>query len=243
MKIKIIAIFKYSKQLKENLLKYIGVEHANKIRINRKKRYSKYILFKFEYKNLFGEFNIFQYCQQLLLVKILDVKQNAGLDMSNAFKGCVYLKKVIFFCEIKNVIKTDSMFENCYRLTYLDLEKIDLSNTITADRMFKDCCRLKKIKFDNQGMKKIVSAKYMFSLTSITDINLSINSPNLNDVSFMFEMVMNLKKIDLMFIEKTKNCNVENILICAGKVAIVGRQNFLKVKKNGIGCKFIIKEI
>ena len=86
------------------------------------------------------------------------------------------------------VTDMSQMFENCSKLTSLDVSHFDTRNVTSMRRMFYGCQRLETLATEDWNTQSLRNASYMFmNCTSLTELNLSgWNTSNLQYISNMF---------------------------------------------------------
>ena len=123
-------------------------------------------------------------------------------DLSNFFNGCYNLENIIFPQNEKaeNIEQFDYMFNNCSKLSSIDLSNISLKNAKKMKFFLSDCINLKNINFPIDGKaNKVEEYTGMFynciNLVSIDMSNFSF--VNTKSLSFMFFNCINLEQIIL----------------------------------------------
>ena len=108
---------------------------------------------------------------------------------------------------VKNAINLRSMFENCSKLTSLDLSNFNTSNVTDMYFMFYGCSGLTSLDLSNFNTSNVTDMRYMFRLCSkLTSLDLSnFNTSNVTYMSYMFSGCSGLTSLDL------SNFNTSNV--------------------------------
>ena len=98
----------------------------------------------------------------LVTVDFSNVKLKAGLDSAyQMFKGCGKLETVMLD-GFKAPRSLKEMFLECYKLSSIDLGKMDTSNTEVMEGMFRKCTALTSVSLDGIDTSKVTSMNSMF---------------------------------------------------------------------------------
>lgn len=105
------------------------------------------------------------------------------------FSDCVNLKTIVGISNLKtsNVTKMTAMFNNCYKLTNLDLSGFNTSNVTSMQGMFFDCLSLTSLDLSSFRTDKVTDMELMFSACQSLK-KLDISSFNTKNVVTMFSM-------------------------------------------------------
>ena len=168
-----------------------------------------------------------------------EIKDNCKIKINDnniGFNYCYEFKEkgkyIIQYTFIKNITKTDFMFNGCASLIMINLSNfntqnvtnmysmfngcsslanINLTNTYThyvidMGFMFNRCSSLKNISLANFNTQKVTNMYCMFNgCSSLTNINLTnFNTQNVTNMSCMFNECSSLTNIDL---SKNSKCN------------------------------------
>jgi len=210
---------------------------------------------------------LIQIKQEILEIKLEEIKRNAVTDFSCMFYKCQSLKEVdtewetshvidmnhmLYGCEsltyingisqfnTKNVKYMNEMFCNCKDLKYLpDLSKWDIKNVKNMNRMFYGCKSLKNLpNISNWETKNVMSDK----LCGCVKLDIIF----ITNTNMMFFQCNTLKRLpDISKSNLSKAINDSNIMILTYKieknkgVRLFGT-NFIKKNKNN--CKLFINE-
>ena len=134
-------------------------------------------------------YQMFLYCEKL-----------ASLDLSN-------------WCMRDNILGCRHMFCVCSSLTTIgDTSNWKLTNVKYAQYMFDDCSKLTSLNVSNWGMDSAINLKNMFaSCSSLTELNLSNwNVSNVEDMSFMLYSCSKLGSIDVSKWNTSKVTNLDH---------------------------------
>ena len=105
------------------------------------------------------------------------------------------------------VTTMSGMFEDCSRLTSLDLSSFNAENVQNMSAMFSGCQNLTSLNLSNFNAENVQNMGSMFyGCSSLTSLNLSnFNAEKVKDMSLMFYECKNLTSLDL------SNFNTENV--------------------------------
>jgi len=97
------------------------------------------------------------------------------------------------------VTTMSGMFEDCSRLTSLDLSSFNAENVQNMSAMFSGCQNLTSLNLSNFNTEDVQNMSFMFDgCKSLTSLNLSnFNAENVKDMSYMFKGCSRLTSLDL----------------------------------------------
>ncbi len=100
---------------------------------------------------------------------------------------------------VTNITSTYKMFYNCFRLTSLDISKLDTSNVTDMSEMFGSCSSLMNLDVSKLDTSSVTNMDSMFcGCSSLTSLDLSnFITSNVTDMSYMFGLCSSLKSLDL----------------------------------------------
>lgn len=147
-------------------------------------------------------------------------------DMSYMFNECSKLTSLDLsnFNTFK-VNRMDSMFDNCSGLTTLDLSNFDTSNVIDMFNMFRGCRSLTTLDLSSFDTSKVTTMNAMFSdCHNLTSADLSsFDTTNVDDMSFMFDNCFNLTALDLSSFDTSKVRKMDDMFYgCSSLTTIKG---------------------
>ena len=164
-----------------------------------------------------GKFIVVMPTRQETKLKELDesnVKLFINDKLTNYKKYFVPTKTGIYTIKLKLSFKiTDcsSMFENCTKITEIDLSSFDSSEVKDMKDMFSWCIGLKKINLSSLNTKKVENMENMFNYcTCLENIDLSsFNTENVKNMQYMFGHCESLTNLNLSSFntKKVKNIN------------------------------------
>lgn len=96
-----------------------------------------------------------------------------------------------------NVTDMSSMFQECGRLTNIDVSVFDTSQVTDMNNMFYMCESLETLDLNNFKNDKVTNTSYMFkNCFALTNLNLgNFNIGKIDDIKFMFDECYNLMNI------------------------------------------------
>lgn len=120
--------------------------------------------------------SLFEGCIKLTSIDVSNWNTTSVVNMSNTFKGCEKLEKIVGIqtWNTTKVTLMNGMFENCSSLTKLDLSNFNTSQVTDMTAMFSGCSELTTLDLSNFNTSKVIKSDNMFAgCTSLTSINLS----------------------------------------------------------------------
>ena len=102
--------------------------------------------------------SLFQHCESLSHLNILNFKTSNVINMKNMFDSCINLTSLDFDLILFNthlVTNMEYMFNNCKELDILDVSKFDTSLVTNMRNMFQSCKKLTSIFFSNKYGKYV----------------------------------------------------------------------------------------
>ncbi len=131
---------------------------------------------------------------------------NEELDFSNMFQDCEKLTSIDLSKFKTNLVKNmDFMFNNCASLKTIDLSKFETYNLTSMRSMFSDCSSLESIDISNFHTEKVNTMSFLFNAcSSLKYANLSnIETKNIIYMDYMFFECPNLLYLDLSSFQNT----------------------------------------
>ena len=118
--------------------------------------------------------NIFYNCIKLKSINISMTNTSNLIDAGFAFSNCISLENINLPNNLIYLESTENMFENCIKLTSINLGFLEGDSKLNVTRgMFKGCSSLIEIIFPNIDAKKISDASELFlGCTNLTNANL-----------------------------------------------------------------------
>ena len=128
--------------------------------------------------------------------------------MSGMFEDCSRLTSLdLSSFNAENVQNMSAMFSGCQNLTSLNLSNFNAENLQNMGSMFYSCSSLTSLNLSNFNAENVQNMGSMFyGCSSLTSLNLSnFNAEKVKDMSLMFYECKNLTSLDL------SNFNTENV--------------------------------
>lgn len=127
----------------------------------------------------------------------------SGFDMSNLkdasfmFMGCENLQHLKLFATTEKLQTLLGTFENCKKLTGLDVSNLNTSSVTNMNNMFEQCESLSTVWLTNFDTSNVTEMNYMFrECKNLTSLDLSsFNTGNVTDINYMFYGCSSLKTI------------------------------------------------
>ena len=137
----------------------------------------------------------------------------ANKNSASFFSGFKNLKSVAFNDNFDTSYVTDMsyMFDNCEKLTNIDLSNFNTENTTKMHNMFYNCKSLQNLNLKSFNTKNVTDMGAMFQYCeSLTELDLSnFNTSKVTTMIVMFDSCKNLKKLN---IKNFDTSNVETML-------------------------------
>ena len=166
-----------------------------------------------------------------------EITDNCIIEINNEIIPFNYFYKFnrkgkykIKYSFIKNINKTDYMFNGCESLINLNFSHFNSENVTKMKRMFTNCGSLTNLNLSNFNTENITDMSFMFTnCGSLTNLNLSnFNTKNVTDMSFMFENCKSLTNLNL------SNFNTENVTNMKGMFSKCESLNYLNLSNFNI---------
>ena len=148
--------------------------------------------------------------------EIYTVEINSDTDFTNcSFSGKTNLLTVEYLKVTSQVTNTDYMFQNCFKLTQLDLSKWDIKNVTNMEAMFYNCSKLTQLDVGNLDTSQVTNMDYMFyNCTQLTQLDLSnFDTSKVTNMNYMFYYCDNLIAIGMIY------CNLKTINTLSSKLS------------------------
>jgi len=158
---------------------------------------------------LFYTKEAFYDCQSLTSLDLSSLNFGSVISAKKMFYNCINLENLIMPNKMTSLVRTDNMFENCYKLNSINLGFLEnTSDLVVAEGMFKNCEKLTEIQFPNIDTINLDNTNEMFSgCLNIKSINLEgLKARNITSISKMFSNCKNLEYLNI-FNACTKNAD------------------------------------
>lgn len=157
--------------------------------------------------------------------------------IEESFRQCELTSCVHFFLEFQklkaieglanlNTSKVETMycmFNNCGRLSSLDLTGFDTSNVFSMSYMFQGCWSLSSLDLSGFNTSNLIVMNEMFSgCSSLTSLNLKgFNTSKIKDMRFLFYDCSSLSSLDLTSFDTSKVTDMNSMFKnCSGLVTL-----------------------
>ena len=120
------------------------------------------------------------------------------------------------------------MFQNCSKLTSLNVSNFDTSNVTNMRYMFYNCSSLTSLNVSNFNTSKVTDMKWMFSYcSSLTSLNVSnFNTSNVTNMSYMFYYCPKLTSLDLSNFYTSKVTSMTQMFYNCSSLTSLNLSNF-----------------
>ena len=144
------------------------------------------------------------------------------------------------FVNTSNMTNMSYMFQNCSKLTSLNLSGWDTSNVTNMNGMFYDCTGLTSLDVSNFNTSKVTDMSAMFrSCKVLTSLNLSnFDTSYVTNMCFMFERCYNLTSLDLSNFDTSNVTDMRAMFSSCSGLTSLDLSNFNTSKVDSIGWIF-----
>ena len=155
-------------------------------------------------------------------------------DMSYMFNNCSKLTSLdVSKFNTANVTKMNCMFYNCSKLTSLDVTKFNTANVTDMSYMFNVCPALLSLdvsKFNTANVTKMNCMFYNCSKLTSLDVT-KFNTANVTDMSYMFNFCSALLSLDVTNFNTEKVTNMQDMFSgCKALTTIYASSKFVTTK-------------
>ena len=155
-------------------------------------------------------------------------------DMSYMFNNCSKLTSLdVSKFNTANVTKMNCMFYNCSKLTSLDVTKFNTANVTDMSYMFNVCSALLSLdvsKFNTANVTKMNCMFYNCSKLTSLDVT-KFNTANVTDMSYMFNFCSALLSLDVTNFNTEKVTNMQDMFSgCKALTTIYASSKFVTTK-------------
>jgi len=135
----------------------------------------------------------------LSLLEVYDCDTNNLNTMENMFDWCINVIKINANWVTSKVTNMRAMFNNCQKLTSLDVSGFDTSNVTDMRYMFSYCNKLTSLDVSNFNTGNVTTMRSMFAnCYNLTSLDVSnFNTSKVNNISNMFSYCNKLTSLDV----------------------------------------------
>lgn len=148
-------------------------------------------------------------------------------DCSSMFKGKENIQSIQFgnFIKADTVTNVSHMFEDCSKLTNLDLQNLHFGDVYDFSYMFSQCEALESIPAESLDVSHATSLEKMFNrCKSVQTLNVTNwNTSNVTNMASLFDMCFNLQNVDV------SNFNTSNVTDMSGMFSGCTKLNNINV--------------
>ena len=187
--IQIINTFGNYLEIRDNILIMIDGEiipFLYEYRFNKK---GKWVVEYYFLRNLTNINHMFEGCNKLISLNLVNFNTQNVTDMSWMFYGCSSLSNLdLSNFNTQNVKYMYNMFYGCSSLSNLDLSNFNTQNVTDMSFMFYGCSSLSNLDLSNFNTENVTDMRCMFDgCSSLSNLDLSnFNTQNVTDMSYMF---------------------------------------------------------
>ena len=145
-----------------------------------------------------------------------------GMSMLSSVTGLEYLNTA-------DVTNMSCMFQNCSKLTNLDLRNFDVSNVTNMSFMFNSCSSLESLDLSSFNTANATTFQDMFSgCSSLTSLNLSnFNTEKVTSMQNMFSRCSNLTSLDISSFNTAKVTNMGSMFQNCSSMTSIDISHFI----------------
>ena len=182
--------------------------------------------------SLFGFFTSLTKLETITGLEYLNTEKVT--DMSYMFNNCSKLTSLdVSKFNTANVTKMNCMFYNCSKLTSLDVTKFNTANVTDMSYMFNFCSALLSLdvsKFNTANVTKMNCMFYNCSKLTSLDVT-KFNTANVTDMSYMFNFCSALLSLDVTNFNTANVTNMQYMFSgCKALTTIYASSKFVTTK-------------
>lgn len=138
--------------------------------------------------------------------------------------------------DTSKVKKMDSMFNQCRKLTTLNMNNFDTSNVVSMSLMFNGCSSLTPLNVSRFDTSNVTNMNAMFAgCSNLTTLNVSgFNTSNVTNMRNMFRGCSSLTKLDLSKFDTTKAEDMSYMFYYCNKLSSIVYGPQFKKNPNGV---------
>lgn len=127
-----------------------------------------------------------------------------------------------------NVTSMKRMFNDCYKLTSLDVTRFNTAKVTDMSYMFEGCSELSSLDVTRFNTSKVTDMSFMFSgCSSLTSLNVThFNTENVSNMRYMFGGCSNLTSLDLSHLNTTNVKDMSRMFVNCAKLSSLDLSNF-----------------
>ena len=167
----------------------------------------------------------FYNCTNLTAISnIANLDTSKVTSMASMFQNCSKLTSLdVSNFDTSKVINMGGMFQLCSSLTSLDLSKWNTSNVTSVYAMFDRCSALRTLNVSNFDTSNVTNMGFMFSVcSSLTSLDLSKwNTSNVISMDYMFQSCSTLTSLDLSSFNVSKVTNFKGMFQNCSKLKTI----------------------
>ena len=182
--------------------------------------------------SLYGFFTSLTKLETIIGLEYLNTEKVT--DMSYMFNNCSKLTSLdVSKFNTANVTKMNCMFYNCSKLTSLDVTKFNTANVTDMSYMFNFCSALLSLdvsKFNTANVTKMNCMFYNCSKLTSLDVT-KFNTANVTDMSYMFNFCSALLSLDVTNFNTANVTNMQDMFSgCKALTTIYASSKFVTTK-------------
>ena len=163
------------------------------------------------------------------LLNIYECNTSAITSMSYMFQNCRKLTSLdLSSFNTEKVTDMNYMFSTCSNLTSLDLSSFNTENVIGMNRMFYECLKLTSLNLSSFNTEKVTSMSRMFNnCKKLTSLDLSsFNTEKVTDMARMFYYCEELTSLNISSFNAQNVTDMSNMFYECSKLTSLDLSNF-----------------
>ena len=185
---------------------------------------------------------LFANMSQLKTIENIELLNTSAVtNMTSMFDNCAKLTNLnLGNFDTSNVTNMASMFQRCNGLTNINLSSFDTSNVTNMGSMFSYCNSLNTLDVANFDTSNVVSMDYMFNICeNLTSLNLSnFNTAKVTNMVGMFVKCSNLIDLDVSSFDTSNVTDMKEMFTNCQKLTKLNVANFKTSKVTNMNYMF-----
>ena len=173
-------------------------------------------------------FDLFAYCYELTSLNISHFDTSKVINMQGMFYRLYNIVSLDVHINTSNAKNMNNMFNDCRKLTSLDVSSFDTSSATLMKYMFYNCSKLKSIDISRFNTSNVENMKqlfaYCYNLTSIDVSN--FDTSKVTSMVQMFHHCENLKSLNLSKFNTSKVEDLKDLFAYCFQLTSLDLSNF-----------------
>jgi surface protein len=166
-------------------------------------------------------------CDKIAKVKLWYPEEIHALKFTGVYTNPPVIK-TLEYCNTSNFTDMSQMFEECSKITELDLSSFDTSKVTDMSMMFKYCTALASLDVSNWDVSNVTNMSYMFyCCAALASLDLSSwDTSNVTTMTNMFYYCNNLTSIDVSSFNTSNVTDMQSLFLACYKLTTLDLSNF-----------------